>query len=81
MVESARASVQESAMSAPPRPIATPCIHVCVVDGQSGLCLGCHRTLKEIGGWTRLSETERTEIMAALPERRSLIAPEKPGLV
>ncbi|MGZ9114935.1 MAG: DUF1289 domain-containing protein, partial [Brevundimonas sp.] len=42
----------------PPRAIATPCIKVCVVDGASSLCLGCFRTLSEIGGWCGLSDAE-----------------------
>lgn len=67
-------------MDAPPRPIVTPCIKVCAVDGESGLCLGCHRTLKEIAGWTRLTEAERAAIMAELPARRGRIRPEKLGL-
>ncbi|MBO9559002.1 MAG: DUF1289 domain-containing protein [Caulobacter sp.] len=53
----------------PPRPIATPCVKVCAVDGQSGFCLGCRRTLPEIAGWARLSDEERAAIMAALPHR------------
>ncbi|HWU14866.1 MAG TPA: DUF1289 domain-containing protein [Caulobacter sp.] len=53
----------------PPRPIATPCVKVCAVDGQSGFCLGCRRTLPEIAGWARLSDEERSAIMAALPHR------------
>jgi len=61
----------------PPRSIATPCIQVCVVDGESGLCLGCHRLLKEIAVWSRLSDEERAAIMAELPARRSRIRPEK----
>ena len=32
----------------PPAPIKTPCIKVCVVDGESGLCLGCYRRLSEV---------------------------------
>jgi predicted Fe-S protein YdhL (DUF1289 family) len=67
-------------MNAPPKPIATPCIQVCAVDGESGLCLGCHRTLREIGGWSRLTDEERAQIMAELPSRRSRIRPEKLGL-
>jgi uncharacterized protein len=67
--------------SAPPRPVATPCIKVCVVDGASGLCLGCHRTLPEIARWGALSDTERSEIMTALPARRARISPEKLGLL
>ena len=59
--------------------ITTPCIKVCVVDGDSGLCLGCLRTLGEIAGWGRLSEAERARVMAELPERKGKIAPEKLG--
>lgn len=68
-------------MSQPPAPIRTPCIKVCVVDGESGLCLGCYRRLNEVAGWARLSEAERERIMAELPTRRSLIRPEKLGLL
>ena len=68
-------------MSAPPSPIATPCVKVCVVDGESGLCLGCFRNLQEIAGWTRLTDGERGAIMAAAPERRGRIRPEKLGMV
>ncbi len=64
---------------APPRAIATPCTKVCMVDGESGLCLGCFRTLPEIAGWARFSEDERAALMAALPARRVRIRPEKLG--
>lgn len=53
----------------PPRPIATPCVKVCIVDGASGLCLGCWRTLSEIGAWSGFSDAERAAIMAELPGR------------
>ena len=65
----------------PPRPIATPCINVCVVDGTSGLCLGCYRTLAEVAGWSRFSDAKRRAIMAGLAGRRARIAPEKLGLI
>lgn len=61
----------------PPAPIKTPCIKVCVVDGESGLCLGCYRKLNEVATWSRLSEAERDAILAELPDRRGLIRPEK----
>jgi uncharacterized protein len=64
----------------PPAPIKTPCIKVCVVDGESGLCLGCFRKLGEVARWSGLSDAEREAIMAELPARRSLIRPEKLGL-
>ncbi|WP_397421316.1 DUF1289 domain-containing protein [Phenylobacterium sp.] len=64
-------------MSTATAPIKTPCIKVCIVDGESGLCMGCYRKLNEVAAWGRLSDLERDAIMAALPERRSLIRPEK----
>jgi hypothetical protein len=66
-------------MEAPP-PIATPCVKVCVVDGESGLCLGCLRTLAEVAAWGRLSDAERAQIMAGLAARRSRVRPEKLAL-
>jgi predicted Fe-S protein YdhL (DUF1289 family) len=66
-----------SELSGPPKPVATPCVKVCVVDGESGLCLGCYRDLSEVAGWARLSDDERAHIMAELPSRRSRIRPEK----
>ena len=65
----------------PPGPIKTPCVKVCVVDGESGLCLGCFRTLHEVAAWQRFSEAERERLMAELPSRRGRIRPEKLGLV
>ncbi|PKP80755.1 MAG: DUF1289 domain-containing protein [Alphaproteobacteria bacterium HGW-Alphaproteobacteria-18] len=50
-------------------PIKSPCIKVCAVDGQTGLCLGCGRTLPEIGSWTRLGPDAREAVISSLPER------------
>lgn len=58
-------------------PISTPCIKVCAVSGQTGLCIGCGRSLQEIASWGRLSEPERQAVMAELPAR--LEAVKTPG--
>lgn len=52
-----------------PEPIKSPCIKVCAVDGQTGYCLGCGRTLPEIGAWTRMGADGRDIVIARLPER------------
>jgi predicted Fe-S protein YdhL (DUF1289 family) len=57
-------------MSAQPK-IASPCINVCAIDPETGLCSGCGRTLDEIARWTLLSDGERQAIVRALPERRA----------
>ncbi|MFZ4122447.1 MAG: DUF1289 domain-containing protein [Caulobacterales bacterium] len=51
-------------------PIRTPCVRECCVDGSTGLCLGCGRTMKEITSWTRFTDTERDAICEALPARK-----------
>lgn len=61
----------------PPPPIKTPCVKVCVVDGESGFCMGCYRTLQEVATWARIPEAERDAIMSELRSRRSRIRPEK----
>jgi uncharacterized protein len=73
----ARAPPEEAMASEPRRDIESPCINVCMVDGESGLCLGCHRTLAEIGRWSGFAPAERRRIMETLPARRSRIRPEK----
>lgn len=50
--------------------IESPCINICEMDRKSGLCRGCARTLKEIAGWSQMSETERQQVMADLPARK-----------
>lgn len=49
--------------------IVSPCIKVCAVDGETGQCLGCGRTLQEIGGWVQLGPEGREAVMAELPKR------------
>ncbi len=55
-------------MAAPASPtILSPCILVCTMD--KGLCLGCHRTLDEIAGWSAASDDEKRAILARVAER------------
>ncbi len=49
--------------------IKSPCTKVCAVDGQTGYCLGCGRTLAEIGQWASLTDQGRDAVLALLPDR------------
>jgi predicted Fe-S protein YdhL (DUF1289 family) len=49
--------------------ISTPCLRVCLLDPESGLCEGCGRTRDEIARWGQMDEGERLAIMAGLDER------------
>jgi predicted Fe-S protein YdhL (DUF1289 family) len=53
--------------------IESPCVNVCVAEPVSGLCVGCGRSLNEIGAWIRLTPDQRTRVMAELPRRLSLL--------
>lgn len=52
-----------------PNSPSTPCIQVCILDSELGLCLGCGRTRDEIAAWPRLTEAKRRAIMAELGAR------------
>lgn len=57
-----------------PAPIKTPCVKVCFVDPAAGICVGCFRTMDELGRWTKYSDAEREAILAALPQREARYA-------
>ncbi len=49
--------------------IETPCIKVCVVEPETGFCIGCGRTRGEIAAWLGLTPAERRTVIDSLPER------------
>lgn len=53
----------------PLRAIRSPCVNVCMLHPESDLCIGCKRTVEEIGRWTSYSDAERQRIMDELPKR------------
>ena len=50
-------------------PVPSPCIRECCLD-QDNICLGCHRSLREICDWSDSSDAERLDILARCTERR-----------
>ncbi len=55
--------------------IASPCINVCQMHVQTGLCVGCYRTLDEIARWAAIDEQERAQILALVAERKDELGP------
>ncbi|KAF0863079.1 DUF1289 domain-containing protein [Pseudomonas sp. LD120] len=55
-------------MTAPERPIASPCVSICALDEQD-MCTGCQRTVDEITRWSRMDNNERREVLALCHER------------
>lgn len=50
-------------------PVPSPCVSVCRMDMESGLCLGCFRTLDEIAAWGQLDDAGRRGIWLAITQR------------
>ncbi|WP_291993734.1 DUF1289 domain-containing protein [Candidatus Accumulibacter sp. ACC003] len=50
--------------------LSSPCINVCRIDDDSGLCLGCFRTIEEIAVWSRAADPQRLQILLAVERRR-----------
>lgn len=55
--------------SVTPARIASPCIDICRIDPANGLCVGCARTLDEIGRWASANPAWRAAVMAELRHR------------
>ena len=53
----------------------SPCVKVCVMDPERGLCRGCYRTLDEIARWASMSDAEREKIMKELNLREVAVPP------
>ncbi|WP_081973193.1 DUF1289 domain-containing protein [Paracoccus sanguinis] len=49
--------------------VASPCRNICTLDRDRHLCLGCGRTLDEIGRWSRMSEAEKQAVLDRLARR------------
>lgn len=54
--------------------VTSPCISVCTVDRERGICVGCLRTLQEIGAWRVMSVAEKKAVVAACHERAKTIS-------
>ncbi|MFA6141239.1 MAG: DUF1289 domain-containing protein [Hyphomicrobium sp.] len=51
--------------------IQSPCVKLCDIDRDTGLCGACGRSLAEIASWSAMSTLERRSIMAELPARKA----------
>lgn len=55
-------------------PVESPCNDVCKLDEQTGWCLGCYRTLDEIGSWSSLADADKRAVIERSAKRRAAAA-------
>ncbi len=49
--------------------VESPCVKLCIIHTESGLCMGCYRSGLEISKWSIMTAAERQHIMQELPGR------------
>lgn len=52
----------------------SPCLQICELD-DLGVCRGCARSLAEIACWSRLTDPEKSSILARLAALRDNTPP------
>ena len=56
-----------------PSPVPSPCINVCQMAPDTGLCRGCLRTIDEIVAWGTASEDYKRAVWAEIRRREAEI--------
>ena len=49
----------------------SPCISVCQMDPQDGVCVGRYRTRAEIAAWRSMSQDDQLVLLDILQDRRA----------
>jgi predicted Fe-S protein YdhL (DUF1289 family) len=54
-------------------PVPSPCINVCEMVPETGLCRGCLRTIDEIVAWGSASDDDKRAVWAEIRRREAAI--------
>ena len=49
--------------------VPSPCVSICVVNPNTGLCEGCLRTLNEVAAWGQLPSAQQREVWQLIQVR------------
>ena len=52
--------------------VKSPCINICTIDKDSGLCIGCHRNEYEVFNWIYFSDEEKKVILSKIKEKNKI---------
>ena len=55
--------------------IKSPCIDICKLDKETGICIGCFRTVEEIAKWKKMEDDEKLDVLGKLKDRETLLKP------
>jgi hypothetical protein len=60
------------ALAAPYAP-PSPCISVCQMDARTGWCIGCLRSIEEIGAWATNTDHDKRAVWQHIGERLAFL--------
>jgi uncharacterized protein len=49
--------------------VPSPCVSICRMDAQTGLCEGCCRTIEEIAAWSQLDAGTKRGVWRRIAQR------------
>jgi predicted Fe-S protein YdhL (DUF1289 family) len=49
--------------------VPSPCVSICVINPNSGLCEGCLRNLEEVAGWGQMPSVQQREVWQRIQKR------------
>ncbi len=49
--------------------VASPCVSICNINDDTGLCEGCFRTLDEIAVWSQMDNAAKREVWSRITLR------------
>jgi predicted Fe-S protein YdhL (DUF1289 family) len=49
--------------------VPSPCVSICVINPNSGLCEGCLRNLEEVAGWGQMPSVQQREVWERIKGR------------
>lgn len=50
--------------------VKSPCNELCLIDEETGYCLGCLRTSEEIAEWGNFSEEQKIRVLNEIEQRK-----------
>lgn len=53
--------------------VPSPCISICRMNPQSGLCEGCFRTIDEIAQWSTATEEMKRRVWVEIKRRQQAL--------
>ena len=65
----------EYATKATNHQVASPCIDICNISNDTGLCEGCFRTLDEIALWSQMDNVAKREVWSRITQRAAQSKP------